>query len=174
MAGLHFYKEFKMKKISIALFGLLSMANVNAANLTVDGGWNYFSFGGVGSSWSETFSFTLTSAAKFTVTDAFNSGDQFSFTDGVTTWNTSTPVHDGTNIGSDYDAALVSPKFSSLSVLLGAGSYTISGLTTLSPYGGGGAAAQLSSVPVPAAAFMFAPALLGFIGLRRKAKNTVA
>ncbi|RLB64101.1 MAG: hypothetical protein DRH08_10205 [Deltaproteobacteria bacterium] len=26
-------------------------------------------------------------------------------------------------------------------------------------------------VPIPAAAFMFAPALLGFMGLRRKAKN---
>ena len=31
-----------------------------------------------------------------------------------------------------------------------------------------------NAVPVPAAAFLFAPALLGFIGLRRKAKNTVA
>jgi hypothetical protein len=31
-----------------------------------------------------------------------------------------------------------------------------------------------SAVPLPAAAFLFAPALLGFIGLRRKAKNTVA
>ena len=163
-----------MKKISMALFGLLSMANVNAASLTVDGGWSSFSFEGAGSSWSETFSFTLTSAAKFSVTDAFLSGDQFSFTDGHTIWSTSTPVDDGTDIGSDYDAALASTKFSSLSVILGAGSYTISGLTTLSPYDGGAAAAQLSSVPVPAAAFMFAPALLGFMGLRRKAKNTVA
>ena len=31
-----------------------------------------------------------------------------------------------------------------------------------------------SAVPVPAAAFLFAPALLGFMALRRKAKNTVA
>lgn len=29
-----------------------------------------------------------------------------------------------------------------------------------------------SAVPVPAAAFMFAPALLGFLGMRRKAKNS--
>jgi len=29
-------------------------------------------------------------------------------------------------------------------------------------------------VPIPAAAFMFAPALLGFMGLRRRAKNNVA
>ena len=32
----------------------------------------------------------------------------------------------------------------------------------------------VSNVPVPAALFMFAPALLGFMGLRRKAKNSVA
>ncbi len=32
----------------------------------------------------------------------------------------------------------------------------------------------VSEVPVPAAAFMFAPALLGFLGLRRKAKVTTA
>lgn len=31
-----------------------------------------------------------------------------------------------------------------------------------------------SAVPIPAAAFMFAPALLGFMGLRRRAKNKVA
>lgn len=31
-----------------------------------------------------------------------------------------------------------------------------------------------SEVPVPAALFMFGPALLGFMGLRRKTKNTVA
>jgi hypothetical protein len=33
---------------------------------------------------------------------------------------------------------------------------------------------EVSEVPVPAAAFLFAPALLGFMGLRRKAKNSVA
>lgn len=32
----------------------------------------------------------------------------------------------------------------------------------------------VSAVPIPAAAFLFAPALLGFMGLRRKAKITVA
>ena len=31
-----------------------------------------------------------------------------------------------------------------------------------------------NAVPVPAALFMFAPALLGFLGLRRKEKNTMA
>lgn len=34
--------------------------------------------------------------------------------------------------------------------------------------------ARPNAVPIPAAAFMFAPALLGFMGLRRKAKATIA
>ena len=38
----------------------------------------------------------------------------------------------------------------------------------------GGMSLNVSKVPVPAAAFLFAPALLGFLGLRRKAKNLVA
>jgi hypothetical protein len=33
--------------------------------------------------------------------------------------------------------------------------------------------ADISNVPIPAAAFMFAPALLGFLGLRRKVKLSV-
>lgn len=33
---------------------------------------------------------------------------------------------------------------------------------------------EVSEVPVPAAAFLFAPALLGFMGFRRKAKNVAA
>jgi hypothetical protein len=169
-----------MKKLSIALLGLLSIANVNAANvnLTVDGGWQGFYFDDVGTSWEDTFSFTLTEQALFTVTDAYESGDEFTFTDGTTTWNTSTAILGATNLGNDFDAALASLQFSSLSVLLGAGSYTISGITTLSPFGSGGAAVQLSSVdvsavPIPAAALLFAPALLGFMGLRRKAKTAV-
>jgi len=33
---------------------------------------------------------------------------------------------------------------------------------------------NVSAVPVPAAVFLFAPALLGFLGFRRRAKNSVA
>jgi hypothetical protein len=38
----------------------------------------------------------------------------------------------------------------------------------------GGMSLNVSAVPIPAAAFLFAPALLGFMGLRRKAKNSAA
>jgi len=33
---------------------------------------------------------------------------------------------------------------------------------------------EINAVPIPAAVFMFAPALLGFMGFRRKAKNSAA
>ena len=38
----------------------------------------------------------------------------------------------------------------------------------------GGMSLNVSAVPIPAAAFLFAPALLGFMGLRRRAQKTVA
>ena len=41
-------------------------------------------------------------------------------------------------------------------------------------FGGSLDSVSLSAVPIPAAAFLFAPALLGFMGLRRKAKNVAA
>lgn len=41
-------------------------------------------------------------------------------------------------------------------------------------YGGAIDNVSVSAVPIPAAAFLFAPALLGFMGLRRKAKNLAA
>lgn len=62
--------------------------------------------------------------------------------------------------------------------------FTISGISTTKPNGSNGGGGGLSNyrvynsgiseVPVPAAAFLFGPALLGFMGLRRKAKNKVA
>lgn len=36
------------------------------------------------------------------------------------------------------------------------------------------AVSKVSAVPTSAATFLFAPALLGFLGLSRKAKNSVA
>ncbi|MFT7234600.1 MAG: hypothetical protein ACI9QV_000162 [Methylophagaceae bacterium] len=40
--------------------------------------------------------------------------------------------------------------------------------------GGSLDAIEVNAVPIPAAAFLFAPALLGFLGLRRKTKSTIA
>ncbi|KAJ0338063.1 hypothetical protein COL154_014275, partial [Colletotrichum chrysophilum] len=45
---------------------------------------------------------------------------------------------------------------------------------TSDSFGGNLDAISVSAVPLPAAALLFAPALLGFMGLRRKAKTMMA
>ena len=44
---------------------------------------------------------------------------------------------------------------------------------TSESFGGSLDTVSVSAVPIPAAALLFAPALIGFMGLRRKAKNLV-
>lgn len=51
---------------------------------------------------------------------------------------------------------------------------TFTAIGTDDTLGGSLDAVSVSAVPIPAAAFLFAPALLGFMGLRRKPKNSVA
>ena len=70
-------------------------------------------------------------------------------------------------IDDDYDAAFADPQWSSASYILGPGSYTVEGLTAVSPFGTGGAAVQLLStgggaVPEPGTWLMM---LLGFAGI---------
>ena len=171
------YKNTTMLLLGTLALGLSAISS--AATLTADTGWTEFNFDGTGSLWSDTFDFTITQASTLTVTDAFQAGDIFEVFSGVTSLGfTSNPTGSGDQIFDDYDAAAASPVWSTGVWTFLAGSYTISGLVSESPFGSGGAALRLdtdvSAVPIPAAAFLFAPALLGFMGLRRKAKNTVA
>lgn len=166
---------------SIALGVAVASSAAYADTLTVGSGWSQFSFAGVGSSFSTSFTFDLTAPALFKVTDAFLDGDQFNiFINGVDMGLTSTPVNDGTNINSNYDAAFASSLFSHASYLLGPGSYTVTGTVVLSPYGAGGAAAELSApsaVPLPGALWLFGSAMagwIGFAGVRRKKDVAVA
>jgi len=166
-----------MKKLLITLFSVFSMANVNAATLTADTGWSSFLFDGTGSSWSETFTFTITETSTLTVTDAFLSGDIFEvFSDGTSLGRTSTPTSFDQQTFSNYDAAAADSRWSTGIWAFLAGTYTISGISFDSPFDYGRAALKLdtgvSAVPVPAALFLFAPALLGLLGLRRKAVAT--
>jgi len=52
--------------------------------------------------------------------------------------------------------------------------FNISSQVRLAKISGTIAYDDIAAVPVPAAAFLFAPALLGFLGLRRKSKTLVA
>lgn len=161
---------------AVAILSLAPQAQAASIGITVDSLWHDFTFGGDGSSWSDNFTFTLTSPALLKITDAFNSGDKFSvYNFGSFLGDTSDPTN-GYQYHADYDAAFASSVFSHAAFLLGPGTYDISGLTILSPFEGGRAALQLSSVPLPAALPLMGMALAGLGGARfmRKKKETMA
>ncbi|MGJ8611666.1 MAG: VPLPA-CTERM sorting domain-containing protein [Octadecabacter sp.] len=176
-----------MKLMNTAFAAILAVAGTaaSAAPLTLDAGWSSFDFEDVGSAWSETFTFTIASNAFFAVTDAYLSGDQFQFfVDGVSAGVTSAPTSQGDQISDSWDLAYADSRWSSGELELTAGTYEISGLTTLSPFGSGSAAVQLSStslggptiqpsaVPIPAAGFLLFGALGGLAAFgRRKDKS---
>jgi hypothetical protein len=145
-----------MKLISVLFAGALALGAATSANativLTTNSGWQGFSFGGVGKTFSDDFRFTTTGTSIFKITDAFLDGDQFAISgdNGLFYVNTSVPVKDSTSI-TNYDAAFASAKFSSLSFLLAPGTYKLIGKVLASPYGGGGAAVELTSAPEPEA-----------------------
>ena len=144
----------------------------SAQAVTVGSGWQYFSFGGAGS--TGTFDFTTTESALFQITDAYNSGDQFTITiDGVNHGVTSTPAM-GQWEG-DYDTAFASPAFSHGSYAIGAGVHEVDYTMALSPYGAGGAAIRLvaaPAVPEPSSLVMMGLGVLALgVRARRAAKR---
>lgn len=163
---------FRNAFVGAALAALTALPAAAATAVPVDGGWLAVYFGNVGSGFSdEPFTFTLTRAATLKVTDAFADGDQFEiFNFGASLGLTSTPTNDGANVGGDFDAAFADARWSSGMWALGAGSYSITGLTILSPYGGGEAALMVASsdVPLPAAGLMLMTGLAGIAALRRR------
>ncbi len=181
----------KMNLLGLAVAGaLVAGTSAHATTLTLDSGWQEFNFNQTGSVWSEDFTFTLLDTAYFAVTDAYCAGDQFEFSvNGTVEGVTSTPFYDGSCTGPtatfDPDFAFASPLWSSGEIELGAGVYTLSGLATLSPFGGGGAFVQLSStslggpviepptpaVPLPASGILLIAGLGGMAALRRRKKS---
>jgi hypothetical protein len=168
-----------MKIPLVCLASALAIGAAPTANATIvltpGSGWHEFTFGEVGTAFSDDFEFTLSSSAVFKVTDGYFDGDQFALSsDNGATWApTSTPVIDGTNVGNNFDAAFASPKFSSGSVLLAPGTYNIIGKVLASPNGSGIGAVALTGAPEPAA---WALMIVGFgmIGgaLRRQIRSS--
>jgi hypothetical protein len=163
-----------LRKVAITLFGLFSLSSVSAATLTADSGWSTFTFDGAGSSWDDTFTFTITQASTLTVTDGYLAGDIFEvFLNGVTLGLTS-PTSDTTSqIYGNYDTAAADSRWSTGVWNLLAGTYTVSGFSNTSPHGSGTAALRLDTtpVPVPAAAWLFASGIVGLLGFRHKKQS---
>jgi hypothetical protein len=114
--------------------------------------WRPFTFGDVGDVVNQSIAVGV-NCGLLKVTDAFLSGDQFRvrvFQGGslVASFDTSRPV-DGDSIGSDYDAAFASRRFSSGSTQLAPGRYRVEITVTRSPFGSGGAALRLDRTPCP-------------------------
>ena len=141
-----------------------------STSLTIGSGWQTFTFGGVGSSWSDDYTFTVgVGGAALKVTDGYLGGrpvQRRRRTRGHRPrqhlGNTSVPLGYGQQIGSDWDGAYASPLWSSGRWVFGPGSYDITGTAVLSPFGGGAGAVQLTGVPEPSTWAMMG---LGFAGL---------
>jgi hypothetical protein len=154
----------------LLLAALLLVAPVasKASPIALDSGWQGFSFQGVGSSFSRTFEFTVGAgeAARLRVTDAFLSGDRFFIfnTNPISgaLGSTSAPTSVGDSIGDNYDAAFADSRWSSGQWILGAGSYSIRGITLASPFFSGGGALRVDRVAVSEPATLLLLVLAGF------------
>ena len=159
-------KKFLLFLCAVTLvFGMVGMASATSI-INPDDGWHRFTFAGVGSDWSDDFSFNATTQVILTVTDASLSGDQFDVT---LLGATSLPTSQGDWIG-DYDAAAQDPRWSTGTWTLLAGSYDIFGTVILSPYEHGGAALRVDSAPVPepSTILLLGLGLIGMVGYGRK------
>ncbi|MDR4517570.1 MAG: PEP-CTERM sorting domain-containing protein [Nitrosomonas sp.] len=181
---------FRKLVISLVLCTLY-ISPVKAVPLTVNGGWDFFTFPGQilgpedparvdglppdpSFSWDQEFSFVLAQPALLRIQDIGSGGDRFRiFDNGAELGMTSALFPD--NIGDyfDPDLAALDPALDQGSFLLSAGNHTISGVEiNHSTDSGGAAALRVDTIPEPT---MIALLALGFAALgisrRRKLKS---
>jgi hypothetical protein len=151
--------------------------NAHAVSIATDGSWNEFDFDAVGSSLYDlgsldtSFTFTLNQASLLRVVDAVFSGDQFTIVaNGNTLGTTSAPTVQ--EIDSIFDAATAwnDSRFSKGEWSLAAGTYTITGSATLSPFNSGFGYLSVTAVPEPESYAMLL-AGLGLMGVIARRRN---
>jgi hypothetical protein len=106
------------------------------------------------------------------VTDAFQFGDVFDvYVNSVLAFTTGGFDAGGTST-TDPDIAFDGGEYSSGSILLAAGAYTVEILVAASPFGGGGAYIEVesASVPEPGTLALLGIGLLGLGMMRREKK----
>jgi hypothetical protein len=100
--------------------------------ITVGGHWTFFNWSGTPPvvNLDGPFTFSNSSSMLLKVTDAFIDGDRFGVYDnGALLGNTSVPADDGTQIGSDCNAAFANPKYSHATFTLAPGSHSVTMVT---------------------------------------------
>lgn len=172
---------------AIACFSLMALAGPARADPVNLDQWYTFGFDDPGTSLVSGTGFVLGSQSlaapdppwtftcgadgcTLTVTDGFNSGDQFELFDfGALIGQTSVPTA-GSNCGNNEPSCLADPDFSHGTFLLAAGDHSITGAALLSPFGGGAAFFRIdaASVPEPGSLLLSALALLSLAALRRR------
>ena len=153
--------------------------NAHAVDVPTDGSWIEFDFDAQGSSLYDlisndtAFTFTVSQNSVLRIVDAGFSGDRFSITvSSLGTTLTSAPVAQDVSEDPVFDAAAVwaDSRFSKGSWALGAGTYTVTGVATASPFEGGFGYLSVTAVPEPES-FAMLLAGLGLVGAiaRRRA-----
>ena len=153
--------------------------NAHAVDVPTDGSWVEFDFDAQGSSLYDlisndtTFTFTVSQNSVLRIVDAGFSGDRFSITvSSLGTTLTSAPVAQDVSEDPVFDAATLwaDSRFSKGSWALGAGTYTVTGVATASPFEGGFGYLSVTAVPEPES-FAMLLAGLGLVGAiaRRRA-----